>query len=90
MGENGALKNADGTPVSDHNNYRYDDRKDTNSLNQEERQLKERLKQIDEQKKAKPDTGKVTTKLEKDNEADGEAASSGKTFSLLSLESFFN
>ena len=90
MGENGELKNADGTPVSDYNNYRYDDRKDTNSLKEEERQLKERLKQIEEQKKVKPDTGKVTAKLEKDNEADGEATSSGKTFSLLSLESFFH
>ena len=89
MGENGELKNADGTPVSDYNNYRYDDKRDTNALKEKEKRLREELKQIEEQRKAKPDTGKVTAKLEKDNE-DGEAASSGKTFSLLSLESFFH
>jgi phage shock protein PspC (stress-responsive transcriptional regulator) len=90
MGENGELKNADGTPVTDNNNYRYNDRKDTNSLKEEEKQLKERLKQIEEQKKAKPDTGKAAAKLENDTESDEEPASSDKTFLLLSPDSFFN
>ena len=91
MGENGELKNADGTPVSDYNNYRYDDnRNDSNALKEREKRLRDELKQIEDQKKAKSDTGKVTAKLESDNEADGEAAPSGKTFSLLSIESFFH
>jgi len=89
MGENGELKNADGTPVSDYNNYRYDDnRNDSDSL--KERRLREELKQIEERRKAKPDTSKkVTVKLESEGETDSERSKTSKGLPLLSLENFF-
>jgi phage shock protein PspC (stress-responsive transcriptional regulator) len=91
MGENGELKNADGTPVSDYNNYRYNNnRNDSNLINEEEKRLKERLKEIEEQKKSKSDTGRATTKQESEGEMETGKSSTAQTITLLSLESFFN
>jgi phage shock protein PspC (stress-responsive transcriptional regulator) len=91
MGENGELKNADGTPVSDYNNYRYNNNpNDSNALKEKEKRLRDELKQIEEQRKAKPDTNrKVSAKLESEENTDSERSKTSKGLPLLSLENFF-
>ena len=90
MGEDGNLKNADGTPVINYdNNYRYNDQPDSVSLEEQ------RKRRDDEDRKLKEMENKLKQKGKKDSvraEADEEADEANTTYILPSISPaiFFN
>jgi len=90
MGEDGNLKNADGTPAVNYSNdYRYNDRPDSVSLEEQ------RKRRDDEDRKLKEMENKMKQKGKKDSvraEADEEADETNTTYALPSISPaiFFN
>jgi hypothetical protein len=90
MGEDGNLKNADGTPVINYDNdYRYNDKPDSVSLEEQ------RKRRDDEDRKLKEMENKLKKQEKKDSakaEADEEVNETNTAFSLPSISPaiFFN